>query len=639
MQSATKGNRQEIVKSRRAILADNGLQSSSDPIALHDSAFVPDTDDVGRGSAGRESSSNYLNIGQTTRRKEGPNVVRIRDARLQPYSPPGFFTDVNLQNRAPCGVQGREIGMAGRRKEPAAIPRLFSQIREELQLVRDASLELPSADEESNTATQPSKSEGDTLRALSRQPQPRSDHDEKASSFDQLQLQHPFSEKSWRNSGFELETVPGLTDKDSSEESLDSGSDAEVGYRVTQSWKPGVKKSPDTTSSLGGKNGDVTEESDLDKSDSGSTIDSFSLEFPRSAPGHPVPTARIFASTIDSLSDDDIAPHALRERTTADNAARALPTQTQAQRSSSIESSPSEPGESTPLTQYAVTQTARESFGPSFTLRTDNTDTVRIAKAFPRERKTSDEKGSSRIAGNSTPLTAFQATLHTASSRQSSTLPSMMLPSTKTAGAQMTSSRIAGSSTPLTAFQVTQTQIHQPQTSTPLSNYAAELTINPTKGPAKGIREERTAGRPMDGRGGAWGPESERLTDAEDLSLEYGRDQQSSLKSQRITIFGKSASQGRTPEASPMSFSSGRKVANESLPLMAEQDLPQQWSSLGRLQDDTTMQGEPPVVSPVRKRARESAKTIHGRKEKARHRARASTEEAVSLFDVSPSDL
>lgn len=639
MHSATRRERQEIVKSRRAIMADNGLQSSSDPIALHDSAFMPDIDDVGRGSAGGTSIPDGLNMGYATRRKEGKSVLRIHDACLQPYSPPGFFTDANTLNRVSYGGMERGPGFIRKREEPAPIPRLSSQIREELELVRDTSLELSFADEESNTATQSSNgSDGETIKTFSRQPQPQLDHDDKASSFDQLQLQHPFSDKSWRNSGFELETVPGLTDKDSSEDLSDGGSAAGVGYRVTQSWKPAVKKSLNSASSHGGKNGDVMGESDLDESDS--SIDSFSLEFPRSAPENFVSSTRIFASPIDSLSDYGVTRHALPGRSKPNNALQTLPAPTQAQMSSSIQSSSKE-GESTPLTQYAVPQTAQESFGPSFTLRRDDTDTVRIAKVFPRGRKTSDEKGSSRIASNSTPLTAFQATQHTASSRQSSTLrPSMMLPNTKTAGSQMISSRIAGSSTPLTAFQVTENQItsrrlpiHQTQTSTPLSNYAADSNTIPTGEAVKAIRTERLVGRQSSGRDGARRPDSGHLADVEDLSIEYGRDQQSSLKSPRMTSFRKSTSQGDgTPEALPTSSSSSGNVAHEALPLMAGRDPHQDWASLHQLQDN-------PVIPLTRKRAREPAQTIRERKQKAKCIAQTTNEQAVSLLAASPSYL
>ncbi|KAI5450669.1 hypothetical protein NCC49_002926 [Naganishia albida] len=632
MDVATKRDRPETAKSRRTKVAEDDVRSSSDPIALHHTATTSvASDGLERGGVSKKPSSSDLNIGHAKRRRERLDVVRMPVNRLQPYSPPGFFNGVNLRRSAPLGTLQ---AVANRKREPAAIPRLSSQIREELQLVQDVSLELSSADDDGNTASPPSSGSGrHTIKALKSQTRRRSDDDARPSSFDQLQLQHPFSEKSWRNSGFELDAAPGLTYRHSSDESLGDESDAKVGLRVTQSWKPVEKESLDRSSSGDEESRDDSEESDSDGTDSTTTIDSFSLEFPRAAsPDHGAGSTQVFASPIDSPSDCDFARQALHGGATADSPAKDMTLQT----GDHVGTSADRQGESTPLTDYAVSETTQQFFGSSFTLRTDDLGTVRLAKTLPRRRKPTTNQASSLVIGSSTPLTAFQATVNTASwpsSYKSATLRPSMAVSSK----NKTSSRIADSSTPLTALQVTlPSSSHVPPitglvTSTPLSNYAADLTVNLVRhsGRLAGVRKSIVVEK--DRTNDAYTQSEERLTDAGDPSIECGRERLESLHSSSLDNTLKPSGHVATPISLTNSISTGDRGASGSDSPEDQDHSPNEAESVCPMEDMPLMQHDLAALPPVRKRARRPAKTTHAKRQKTKQVVGHNNEEARSL--------
>jgi hypothetical protein len=629
MSITTKKDRPAVVKARRTDHAETGFRSSSDPIAFHDSANAQD--DLGLEGMLKDSSSDALNIGHTTRRRERSNMMRVPGSRLQPYSPPGFFAGIDPRNKSTYVLQDEGMGVIGKRREPAAIPRLSSEIREESYLVRDKSLDLSSADDESSTASQTSRGYArQTIRAHHRQIQHRSRDDEKASSFDHLQLQHPFSEKSWRNSGFEVGAAPGLTYRDSSEDSSAGGSDGGVGYGVTQSWKPGAKRLVDCSSLGDGDSESGSEESDSDDTDSETTIDSFSLEFPRAAlPDHQIASGRTFASPIDSLSEYDFARHALPEP--GDRLMHNLSSQTRDHAGTASDRQE----ESTPLTEYAVTQTADRSFGPSRTFRTDALETVQLANPVSRKGKQTINQASSRIAAISTPLTAFQATQNSTSSYKSATLrPSMMLSSKN-----KTSSRPAGSSTPLTAFQVTQNPSSSHvmttaglATSTPLSNYAADSTIDPSRRSGKDGRAEGSAVQRKSDLAGVTPQNPGPWAMADDPSIEYGRERLASMEdcslgSMLNSTIGRGLSKGLED-----SVGSRRPIADESEPLGCEKSLDAIQSVGHNGEDMQDMQNEVAPLPFIRKRARQPAERSRDKRQKTKQTGHVDDGEAVSYF-------
>lgn len=589
MHVTEKRHRLDIVKSRRLNVAD--MHSSSDPIALHDSAFVPDTYDTGRRKdATKDSSSDDLNIGATRGRNQRRSM-RNGDPRLHPYSPPGFFTDVNLQSRDPYGMQGKGIGKIGARREPIPIPRPSSQIKEELQLARDASLELSSADDDFSTVMGGSEAEEeDTVRGrLSRS---RSDNGGKASSFDQLRLQHPFSDRSWRNSGFELEVFPpGLKDKDSSE---DIGSGTGVGYKVTQSWRQDLKPSLDASSATqGNKDDHGSSEPDLDATDSPTTIESFALEYPRSAaPYFSGPSASLFGMTNDSLSDYEHVRHATRERPTPCDMAD-ISLYLTSLRSSSFETSSSDQGESTPLTEYAVTQTVFRSVNPSFILRTGEESTLHTGNTSTSPKVVRLDPASSRVTGGSTPLTAFQVTQNTASSRKFST--------------------------------------HRLVTSTPLSNYAAVSAIDVLKRGNGDAGEQRFA-RPIDSRRGVAANVSDHLADTGDSSIEYGRDAPATRGDGDLVSVARSASYEGTPEPLPKLHCSRSNASMELLPGSTAQHHPQDPDpSVQEVLLDPAAQAESAFAHPIRRKPRRHTEATHGTKKQARRGTLPIDEQPVSL--------
>lgn len=622
-------SRPEIIESRRITAAeDDDVRSSSDPIALHHSAVSPDTHHSSReGRMIQERSSDDLNIRHTMRRREGQEAVKARGSRLQPYSPPGFFTDINMASKA-TGNHGMSVN--GKRREPAAIPRVSSEIREELHLVRDTSLDFGSADDESSTASRASNgSASHTFRAHQLPVQHRSHDVEKASSFDQLQLQHPFSEKSWRNSGFELDAAPGLTYRDSSEDSSSDGSDGEVGHRVTQSWKPGAKRLVDCSSLGDGDRESGSEESDSDDTGSETTIDGFSLDFPRAAlPDHQIASGRTFASPIDSLSEYDFARQALQEP--EDRLLQNLSSQTR----DHVGSTSGRQGESTPLTEYAVTQTAEQSFGPSLTLRTDDLGTVRLGNPVCRKEKQTNNQASSQIGGSSTPLTAFQATQNSTSSYKSATLRPSMLLSSK----NKTSSRPAGSSTPLTAFQVTQNPASSHRvttaglaTSTPLSNYAADSTINPARRPGKVGRAHGSAIQRKSDLSGVNAQDPEPLAIASDPSIEYGRERLASWEGRSSGSMSKSIIRRKLSNSLTNSVGSTIPTADESEPLGREVSL-NATQSVSNREDMQDMQHEVAALPFIRKRARRPAERSRDKRQKTKQTGHVDDKEAVSYF-------
>lgn len=411
------------------------MSSSSDPIALQDSGTIRGSHHrQKRGSGQTESSLDELNLGCDSR-MQSPGSSAGKTVRYQPYSPPGFFTDMNHDKGLPYGIRFDSLTKAGRITEPAPIPRVSSDVEEEWELARDTSFGSFCAQED-DFVTAIASSERSTAAIRSRKQRPAGSGERQMSSFDQLCLQHPFSDGSWRNSGLALGFGQPVTDgEDFSSSSSVSEEVGKPGRVVTQSWKPPVKESLTTSSSIvtqdenpedesqgsgSGSGSDVTDTS----SEIASSIASFSVKYfhskvsyqhyPSSSPREPESDS-LTAYGVNAPTSFSVDPSYQSHDAIGELNGTSQP----GFRSPIIETQSGVKAESTPLTRYAASQTTGSAIDDSFTLHGSYTVKESANKVAPQMDSIRSARSFSGIGGCSTPLTAYQVTQKTTSSRVS----------------------------------------------------------------------------------------------------------------------------------------------------------------------------------------------------------------------------
>lgn len=359
------------------------MSSSPDPIALQDSGIIRSSHHRQKGGSEKtESNLDGLNLG-CDNRMISPGSRAGKTIRYRPYSPPGFFTDMNHDKGLPYGIRYDSLLKAGKITEPAPIPRVSSDVEEEWELARDISFGTFCAQED-DFVTAIASPERSTAAIGGRKQRPAGSDERQMSSFDQLRLQHPFSDGSWRNSGLALEYGQPFSDgEDYSSSSSVPEQVGKPGRLIARNRKPSVKESLKTSSSIITQEGDAEDESRGSRSgsrsyirdrssESASSIDSFSVEYPRSKVSYRhYPSSSPCEPEADSLTANEISAtrsFSVDPAYQSGNAIGGLNGVSQPGCRSPIIETQSSATKSTPLTQYAASQTTGKAMDDSSTL-------------------------------------------------------------------------------------------------------------------------------------------------------------------------------------------------------------------------------------------------------------------------------
>ncbi|GHJ90376.1 hypothetical protein NliqN6_6778 [Naganishia liquefaciens] len=325
--------------------------------------------------------------------------------------------------------------MSTKKLEPAAIPRILSDVEEEQRLARDNSFGPFRMQEDGFVTAKRTNNRAMTLNT--RTLRHASSGQKQVSSFDQLRLYHPFSDESWRSCGLQLEHAQPIRDEeDLSSKSSESKQVGITDRVITQSWKSSAEES--LTSSSSSERSSEREERHLDdrslQSQSVSISDTtdpashnassdqvFPVEYPRSK-------ARCHAqsslhpeseSEHDSLTAYGVtAPGSFSFNPSYESSdgvgKQKLPFRTFVE-SPIIETTSSAATLSTPLTQYAAGRLIAQATDGSSTLHDTRSVMGHAKKSAARTGTYRLEQSSSTIGDSSTPLTAYQVTQKTAS--------------------------------------------------------------------------------------------------------------------------------------------------------------------------------------------------------------------------------